>query len=69
MSAAMSRPIDPRAGVLCTACNSLKPPDSRPHCPSPTCNWWHCRQCGADNDATGSNSKTLRDGTPRRATS
>ena len=60
-----ARPVDPRAGKLCTSCNRLKPANAPAHCPSPTCDWWKCTACGAVNDATGSNSRTLRDGTPR----
>lgn len=60
-----ARPTDPRAGKLCTACNKLKPDNAPRHCPSPTCDWWRC-PCGAVNDKSGSNSRTLRDGTPRR---
>lgn len=58
------RPVDPRAGKLCTSCNKPKPADARKHCPSPTCDWWKCT-CGAVNDRTGSNDRTNRDGTPR----
>lgn len=63
----MTRPSDPRAGLLCTACNAKKPDAPRKHCGSPTCDWWRC-PCGADNDPSGSNSRTNRDGTPRRTT-
>lgn len=59
----MTRPNDPRAGKLCTACNRVK--DAAPHCENRRCLWWKCRQCGAVNDETGSNNRTLRDGTPR----
>lgn len=63
----MKRPNDPRAGSLCTACNRPRAvmPLVRRHCASPTCHWWVCPVCGATNDATGANSKTCRDGTPK----
>lgn len=61
------RPIDPRAGKLCTACNKPKTIDSRDHCENPACTWWRCRECKAVNDATGSNDLTNRDGAPRSA--
>ena len=59
----MTRPNDPRAGRLCTSCNS--PKDAEARCENPRCLWWKCRRCGAVNDETGSNDRTLRDGTPR----
>lgn len=68
MSKPKPRPQDPRAGRLCTACNGKKTTaSSRPHCPTSNrvCNWWICTACGAVNDPTGANNKTLRDGTPR----
>jgi len=47
---------DPRAGILCTACNAPIPTPARPHCESPTCTWTRCARCRADNDAQGNNS-------------
>jgi len=62
--------MDPRAGVLCTSCNSKKPTvvDVRLHCDSPGCSWWRCGRCSAVNDSTGSNNVTNRNGTPRPGT-
>ena len=59
----MTRPNDPRAGRLCTSCNG--PKGAKAHCENPRCLWWKCWRCGAVNDETGSNDRTLRDGTPR----
>lgn len=61
------RPIDPRAGKLCTACNKPKTDVmSVPHCKNPQCKWWRCAHCKAFNDETGANSHTLRNGEKRR---
>lgn len=59
------RPRDPRAGLLCTACNTKRDQRARPHCQNPRCDWWRCGQCKALNDETGANDRTLRDGTRR----
>lgn len=64
---AAPRPEDPRAGILCTACNGAKRLNAEMCCTSPTCPWWKC-PCGAKNDATGANDQTNRDGTKRPAT-
>ncbi|MCR6649761.1 MAG: hypothetical protein NVV70_17080 [Cellulomonas sp.] len=66
----MNRPQDPRANVLCTSCNwriDSKGLTAKPHCGSDTCPWWTCPWCGAQNDSTGSNNITNRDGTKRKA--
>lgn len=59
------RPVDPRAGILCTSCNTGKRHDAKPHCDTKTCPWWKCHKCGASNDATGANDLTYRDGSAR----
>lgn len=67
----MKRPVDPRAGQLCTSCNRSRNHPSKPstemHCSSPTCPWWRCAGCHADNDSTGANTATRRDGTSKHA--
>jgi len=66
----VNRPTDPRAGAMCTACNRKRPDDPTHrkkwrHCQSPTCTWWRCDGCKADNDLSGANTRTYRDGTPK----
>lgn len=61
-----ARPKDPRANVLCSACNVKRDGTSTPHCENSRCGWWRCGPCKAVNDETGANNKTLRDGSPRR---
>lgn len=63
----MSRPKDPRANVMCSACNAKRDDRSIPHCNNGSCGWWRRATCRAVNDETGANDKTLRDGTRRPA--
>lgn len=57
---------DPRAGKLCTSCNQPKPDPFKAHCASPTCAWWQCPRCRANNDPQGNNDRTTDDGTTKR---
>ena len=61
-------PVDARAGVMCSNCNKPKPKPPAPlrlHCPSPTCTWWKCTGCAANNDPQGRNDKTDLSGNPK----
>lgn len=52
------KPVDPRAGKLCSNCNAPRPAEYavRYHCGY--CKWWECPRCHALNDPQGRNDKT-----------
>lgn len=49
------KPADPRAGKLCSNCNTPRPAHPRPHCATGQCTWWRCDRCKAVNDMQGRN--------------
>ncbi|WP_169165149.1 hypothetical protein [Cellulomonas taurus] len=60
------KPVDARAGKVCSNCNYRRQIDNRKHCPSRTCTWWKCLRCGASNDEAGRNSVVDLQGRSKR---
>ncbi len=64
------KPVDPRAGRMCSHCNQPKSAKPVLHCPSGKCRWWRCDRCKAVNDPQGRNDRSdpsgrVKDGSKR----